>query len=49
MHLKVDHEWLLQHQPENQFSAFYEPDIGNQLTAKVTFCSGEGYCNFKLM
>jgi len=49
VYLKVDYEWLQQHQTQNESSAFYEPDIGNQLTAKATFCSGEDYQDFKLM
>ena len=49
VYLKVDYEWLLSHEPENESSAFYEPDIGNQLTARATFCSGECYKDFNLM
>lgn len=49
VYLKVDPEWLKDHNPKNQSSSFYEPDIGNELTAKATFCDGEDYRDFKLM
>ena len=49
VYLKVDPEWLKDHSPKNQSSSFYEPDIGNELTAKATFCDGEDYRDFKLM
>lgn len=49
VYLKVDNDWLKSHVPENQSSSFYEPDIGNQLTAKATFCEGNEYRQLRLM
>ena len=49
VYLKVDYEWLQSHIPEIESSAFYEPDIGNQLTAKAVFSDGKDYQDLKLM
>jgi hypothetical protein len=49
VYLKVDYEWLLEHRPESESSAFYEPDIGNELTAKATYCLGTDYKDLRLM
>ena len=48
-YLKVDHDYLKIFQSKDKFSCFYEPDIGNQLTAIATYCSGERYGVLKLM
>lgn len=49
VYLKMDYERLLDLGPKDKYSCFFEPDIGNQLTAKATYSSGEDYGNFKLM
>lgn len=49
VYLKVDHQFLESLKTKNPSSAFYEPDIGNELTARATYCSGEDYRNLRLM
>lgn len=49
VYLKMSYEDLLTLQPKSAHSQFCEPDIGNQLTAIATFCTGEDYLNLKLM
>ena len=49
VYLKVDYKRLLDLDLKDKHSCFFEPDIGNQLTAKATYSSGEDYMEYKLM
>jgi len=49
VYLKVDYDYLRIFESNEKFSCFYEPDIGNQLTAIATYSSGDRYGVLKLM
>ena len=49
VYLKMDIKTLEDLRPKDNYSCFFEPDIGDQLTAKATYSSGEDYMEYKLM